>query len=474
MWLPRAAPACFACLLLSAPVVAGAVDPPGLEADFAAVCQTAFARAQRTYQAPVAVALPAFDLPPTGEQDALGMVYQESLKITARHALYDDHTLWLRPRPRGGVERDPLDLWYTPRLGQPYRNAPYRVGDFDYSSPAIVPPLPAVIPEAARVLTAVDLGRRLGASKLWPQVMYIGANGYLRATGLTALFGSSLRLTAYNVGGEEVKPRLTKLYAKALAEARVAFFGVLESEPFTACVQAVATPGFSSRIETRLKLYPRPSSKLPANARVSPLAISSMFWKGAESTPADPTDQAHDADHLLVCGQGAAALGGAVPATPADPDQFLRFGPASCFGLMQLDRLPAHYARYADAKYARRVNYWVDDLQSDEPFSVDLYAHGTTYEGEDNLVAFVELQNPLPPALNAADGTSVRYSLTANLTPPPVRGPGLAFGESAAGDRIGAVVAVAGDTLAVGAPGIEGRGVVYRPGLVHLFRHYAG
>ncbi|HYN78914.1 MAG TPA: FG-GAP-like repeat-containing protein, partial [Lamprocystis sp. (in: g-proteobacteria)] len=69
---------------------------------------------------------------------------------------------------------------------------------------------------------------------------------------------------------------------------------------------------------------------------------------------------------------------------------------------------------------------------------------------------------------------SVRYSLTANLTPPPVRGPGLAFGESAAGDRIGAAVAVAGDTLAVGAPGIEGRGAVYRPGLVHLFRHYAG
>lgn len=109
-----------------------------------------------------------------------------------------------------------------------------------------------------------------------------------------------------------------------------------------------------------------------------------MFWKGEDQTPADPTDQAHDIDHILVCGQGTAAIGALVPA-PTAPDEFRRFGSAPCFALMQLDRVPAHYATYADAKYPRRVNDWIDDVHSDEPFSVNLYAHGTTYDGEDNV-----------------------------------------------------------------------------------------
>jgi glucan biosynthesis protein len=264
----------------------------------------------------------------------------------------------------------------------------------------------------------------LGETKVWPQVMYLGGNGYLRLTGLTALFGSSLRLAAFNVGGAEVKPRLTRLSAKALPGARFAFFGVLESEPFTACVESVATPGLRSRIGNRLRFYPRARSKAPAAARVSPLAISSMFWKGADATPADPTDQAHDIDRVLVCGQGSVAIADLVP-PPVGGDRFRRFGPAPCFGLLQLDRNPAHYSAYAGAKYARRVNYWIDDLHSDAPFSINAYAHGTTCEGEDNVVAFVELQDPLPPALSAADGLNFSYTLTAGAAPAPDRGPAL-------------------------------------------------
>jgi len=391
-----------------------------LDGDFDAVCRSAFALAQGAYQTPVSVDLPAFDAPGDGNKGGLGLVYEEYLKITARQPVFDDGTLWVRSRPRGGVERFPLELWSTPEVGAAYRSRPYRAADFDYSSPVIAPPLPTPVPAAAGVLTALEIGRRLAESKRWPQVMYLGGNAYGRLSGLTSVFGSSLRLAAFAVGGEEVKPRLTQIYVKALPDARLALFGVIESAPFNGCVQALVTPGLASRMQVSLKFYPRPGAAIAPAARVSPLAISSMFWKGEAATPADPADEAHDADRFLVCGQGAVGIEGLVPATHESPDQFRRFGAAPCFGLMQLDRESAHYGAYAIAGYARRASFWVDELQSDQPFSINLYTHGTTYEGEDNVVAYVAFRDALPPAPTAADGARFSYTLTATLAPPPM------------------------------------------------------
>ncbi len=390
---------------------------PEIESDFEGVCQTAFEQSHQPYVEVVPTPLPLFDPPPTGAKDAPGLVFDEYNRIWPRHPLYSDRYLWAIALPRGNVHKEPIDLRFATAVAGPYRSGAYEWSDFNYRSPAIEPPLPRRIPAAARSVTALALGARLGRARTWPQFAYIGGSGYVCLAGLDTGLGTSLRLGAYNVGEVEAKPRLTKLAVRPLPEHRFALHGVIESAPFTACMQAVMMPGLSTRMQTTLRFYPRAGYVGPPGAKVSPLAMSSMFWKGAADTPADRKDQAHDADTLMVCGQAAVSLEGLAPVV-GEPPAIYEFGPAPCFGLMQRDRAPAHYQAYASAEYARRASLWVDDVESDLAYSVKLMAYGSNYEGEDNVVAYAEFLDDLPVALAADDGATFSYTVTASALPP--------------------------------------------------------
>lgn len=401
--------------------------------------------------------------PCPGSRDP-GLVFEEYNLIRTLNPIVSDGFLWAEARPRGNVEKHALALWYAAALGGPYVRKSYLLSDYDYRDPEIQPPLPLTIPGAAKVISALDLGARSGQPGSWPQFAHLGANAYGRLTGLSTRFGSSLRLGAYDVGFADTKPRLTSLYVRPLAGHRFALFGVVESQPFTACVQSVVTPDLSTRIQTSMPLYPRLGYLGPPGAKVSPLALSSMFWKGEAQTPANPADEAHDADSLAVCGQGTADLQGLVPA-PGTGAAVRDFGTAGCFRLMQTDRDPTHYEIYGSAAYARRVSLWVDHLESDLPFSVKLMAYGTEYEGDDNVVAYAELQEDPPAPSTAADGVNFSYTLTASALPPPESGPRIALGDAVPGDVVGRSVAMSEDILAMGAPGLSDR-----QGSVYLFR----
>ncbi|WP_295390043.1 glucan biosynthesis protein [uncultured Thiodictyon sp.] len=440
---------------------------PELNGDFAGVCQTAFERSRRPYVEDLPPPLPAFDPPASGIKGALGLVYEEYNLIKTMGWLYNSNVLWVTTRPRGNVHNRALDLWYAPGVGRPYRQGAYRLSDYDYRSPDIQPPLPLIIPDAARVVSGLEFGWAFGRSGSWPQVGYLGPSAYVRLAGLDTVFGTSLRLTGYNIGFVEAKPQLTKVAVRPLLYGRLALFGVIESAPYTACMQMVVTADLSTRAQIGVRFYPRAGLKGSPRARVSPIAMSSMFWKDETQTPRDGADEAHDADHLVVCGQPAVPLHGFVPTTllrkrPA----FRDFGSAACFGLVQLDRDPAHYKAYAAAKYARRVNLWVDDVRSDLPYAIKLMAYGTNYEGEDNVVAYAEFLRDLPVPRSVADGATFSYTLTTSDLPPPQPGPRIMFGDSDPGDLIGQSVATSGGTLAVGAPVIKGR-----LGSVYLFKY---
>jgi hypothetical protein len=455
--------ACLPVLLLTPRPGLTANPFPALDGDFAAVCQSAFERSHQPDTPPVSVPLPLFDPPQTGAKEDPGLVFEEYNRIEPRQFVYQDRFLWAKARPRGNVHREPIDLRFAPGMARPYSAGAYRLSDFDYGSPDIEPPLPTRIPAAARFITALNLGARRGAAPTWPQFAYLGGSGYVRLTGLDTGFGTSLRLSAYNVGDVEAKPRLTELYLRPLPYHRFAALGVIESAPFTACMQTVMSADLSTRMQTTLRFYPRAGYVGPVGALVSPIAMSSMFWKGEAQTPADPGDEAHDADTMTVCGQAAAPLQGLVPAVGARP-VFRDFGPAPCFGLMQLDRTPSHYQTYDAADYARRVSLWVGDLQSDLAFSVKLMTYGSNYEGEDNVVAYAEFLDELPVPLAADDAATFSYTITASALPPPQPGPRIGLGGAVPGAITGAAVALGGETLAVGAPVILGR-----PGSAYLF-----
>ncbi|WP_295428006.1 glucan biosynthesis protein [uncultured Thiodictyon sp.] len=453
-------------LVLSAQSSLAASGFPELDGDFSGVCQTAYERSRRPYVPDVPPPLAEFDPPASGVKAGIGLVYEEYNLIKSMGWLYHNELLWVTTRPRGNVHQGAFDLWYAPGVGRPYLQGNYRLSDYDYRAPGIQPPLPLTIPDAARVISGLEFGAAFGRSGSWPQVGYIGPSAYVRLAGLDTVFGTSLRLTGYNIGLVEAKPRLTKVTVRPLPYARLALLGVIESAPYTACIQMVVTADLSTRAQTRLRFYPRAGAAASSRARVSPLAMSSMFWKGEAQTPRDGADEAHDADQLAVCGQPSALIQGFVPTTLLRKRPVFRdFGSAGCFGLVQLDRNPAHYRTYAAAKYARRVNLWVDDVQSDLPYAIKLMAYGTRYEGEDNVVAYAEFLRDLPVPRSAADGATFSYTLTASDLPPPQAGPRIMFGDSGPGNRGGAAVATSGETVAVGAPAIKGR-----PGSVYLFK----
>jgi glucan biosynthesis protein len=124
------------------------------------------------------------------------------------------------------------------------------------------------------------------------------------------------------------------------------------------------------------------------------IALTSMFWRD------DAPNEAHDADRFVIDfsdgRQDSQQLSN--PEAPQANQPLWHITPfavseytLSRFALVQLDREATHYASYASAEYARRVNVAVEEIRSSKAFAIELGVSHTTYEGHDNVNAIMTL-----------------------------------------------------------------------------------
>lgn len=379
------------------------------------LAQEAFARSQTPWEPPVPAAVAELD-PPEGDSP-VGLDFVEYNKLAGKN-FFDDGVWWLRPSPRGNFEKDRLDLWmYQPGVGG-YAPIAYRQGDFNYRHPAIQPPLPASIPAAARYLSALDLGFRQTDPDGWPQILHLGGNGYGRLSGFPPLgFGTSFRLGVRNVGeANEDFVKLRSLYLLRLNDRAFRLLGLVEGEAYTAAFTATLRPGEASTLRVAMTLFPRLPLRVAREPSAGPLGLSSMFWKDEGDTPAQADDEAHDAD-LFVAWRADGRRQEhriAIPRSPAEPPRLVDFGAATDFALVQTDRNPQHYRLYKSADYANRSSLLVSDIQSSLPYTVALWQSYTSYEGADNIAAFVRFNADVDPPASVKDGVTFSYTLTAH------------------------------------------------------------
>ncbi len=404
-------------LLAGAILLASAYGTPALAITFQALCQDAFELAKKPFAAVNPEPVPAFD-PPEGNTD-LGLDYHEYLALLTKRPFIDDGNWWLKQRPRGNVEKEPLWIGFVDRRGRRVQPLPFNAEDFVYATQHISPQLPLPLPEAARYITAVAVGHRQFDRKRWPQVFHLGGNGYARLAGYDNEFSTSVRFgTHHATTDHEVFPRVEKLFIGRHDRDQLEMFAVINSQAFTFAAHMHLTPGSRSTLRVKSVLFPRAGVSVSAETGTGPLAFSSMFWKGATDTSADRHDQAHDADvfeHCSVSGRRV-RLGITIPDRNALPLR-TEFGQAPCFAFLQTDRDAAHYAAYNSAQYERRASIRVHDISSSVPYAVRLVRYFTDYEGHDNIVAYVAFTQPLPQAPSARDGQLFSYSITATSAP---------------------------------------------------------
>lgn len=231
-------------------------------------------------------------------------------------------------------------------------------------------------------------------------IVFLGAS-YFRALGRGQQYGLSARALAIDTvgGAPEEFPRFTRFWIErpaADAQALV-ILALLESPRATAAVRFVVTPGDTTVLDTRLRLYLRAGTPAPAMLGLAPL--TSMFLHGENQPQAvDYRPEVHDSDGLQIAGVGPGAAPGSAPEwiwrplvnpprqpyTPLAPSFALQR--LQGYGLMQRDRAPRSYED-PEARYERRPSAWVEPVGDWGPGRVQLLMLPTPDETEDNIVA---------------------------------------------------------------------------------------
>jgi glucans biosynthesis protein len=231
-------------------------------------------------------------------------------------------------------------------------------------------------------------------------LVFLGAS-YFRALGRGQQYGLSARALAIDTvgGAPEEFPRFTRFWIERPAPGAKALsiLALLESPRATGAVRFVITPGDTTTLDTRIRVYLRAGTPAPAMLGIAPL--TSMFLHGENQPQAvDYRPEVHDSDGLQIAGVGpGAAPGSAVewiwrplvnpprrPYTPLAPSFSLQR--LHGFGLMQRDRSPRSYED-PEARYERRPSAWVEPLGDWGAGRVQLLMLPTPDETEDNIVA---------------------------------------------------------------------------------------
>ncbi|MBA2965277.1 MULTISPECIES: glucan biosynthesis protein [Ramlibacter] len=221
-------------------------------------------------------------------------------------------------------------------------------------------------------------------------VVFLGAS-YFRALGAGQQYGLSARALAVDtVGGSgpEEFPRFTDFWLERPAAdgKQLIVHALLDSPRLAGAWTFVITPGQTTRMEVRARVFLRATGKTITTLGVAPL--TSMFLAGEnQPRPGDFRPEVHDSDGLMV----ASSSGEWLWRPLQNPSRVLTTSFAlpglRGFGLMQRDRAFTSYED-TEAHYERRPSAWVRPLGDWGPGRVELVQLSTPDESHDNVVAY--------------------------------------------------------------------------------------
>ena len=340
-----------------------------------------------------------------GNPSAPGLVFEEYNAI--RGDKYYDNGVWaFEARPRGSVFEHPIQIMN--RNASELKIVKYDPTRFDYSSPAIQPPL-APVPIAGQYIAGLQVIHLIpGSNGSYPIILSVDGGGYSRLTGEPPrrTFGTSHRVATHNVGAskqngdpfEEDFPRIGRIATEMVDASRARLDFLVDSEAFTGDLRYVLAPGIESSMDANTTFKMRRDLSRGEEPDTGFAGMSSMFWRGASDTPEDSTDQAHDADTLVVTFADGSRIVEPLrnPATPIARDFVAPPGTIiTSFALEQRDRDPAHYATYAIADYASRSSLAIEQINASIPLKVTLYIFPANGEFADNVVVHLTILEDL-------------------------------------------------------------------------------
>ena len=246
-------------------------------------------------------------------------------------------------------------------------------------------------------------------------ISFLGAS-YFRFLARKQRYGLSARALAISTGTQEPEefPFFREFWVeqpKPRAQ-HVQIYALLDSVSVTGAYRFKVSPGPETTIDVEATLYARRPLR---HFGLAP--FTSMFFTGENDRKptADFRPELHDSDGLLMCsGTGEWLWRPLLNPTTPRISNFLDSTPRG-FGLMQRDRLFAHYEDL-EAAYHLRPSYWVEPRGDWGAGSVELVELATPDETNDNIVAYWR-----PSAvLEAGQKLTVQYLLRAVMANPPL------------------------------------------------------
>lgn len=360
--------------------------------------------AQHDFVPSIPVDIVELDPPPTGVLTDPGLVFEEYNAIRG-DKYFDDHIFALETRPRGNVFRQLLQI--VNRNVSPPQVVPYILAHYDYSAPVIQPPLPT-IPAAGQYIAGLQVIHLVsGSNNSFPIILVVNGDGFLRLTGEPPrTFGTSYRVATHNVGASTLAgdpfnedfPRIVQMATEVVDARRIRLSFLVDSGAFTGTLLCELVPGVESMMDVQATFIMRRDLSKGVEMHTGFAGMSSLFFQGAADTPAIASDQAHDADFLVLTLSDGSVTEFALrnPATPLSMDFVAPLGRTiTSVVLEQRDRDPAHYATFASAAYASRSSLAIEQINASVPFKVTLQIFPASSEFFDNVVAHITILEDL-------------------------------------------------------------------------------
>lgn len=374
------------CALVPGCLSAEVEDPCNASPTFERFSKEAAPAARAAYVPEAALPCPTLDRPPDGDKDAPGLVFEEYAAITSggNGNFLDRDSWWAKALPRGELHVHTLEIDDDSCRSLAYEHFRY---DYGAASPPIDP-----VPSCGHALSGIEVGHQFFQSS--PQIFQLEATAYARLVGLQVnpVFGTSLRFATEDAAHEgELFPALTRVAVAAPDEQGLGLAARIRATTFEAAMHAKLIPGAVTTLRVKLRIFPRAGAN-PA-VRLGVLAMSSMFWKGADDTPELGDDEAHDADHLYVRWadgrEQVVSLQNPAPQTQLGADIWERLqfeGNITTLALEQRERDPNRFLRYRSAHYSERPSITASEITSTVPLSAELSITNADSEYIDNLV----------------------------------------------------------------------------------------
>ncbi|WP_245875572.1 glucan biosynthesis protein [Puniceibacterium antarcticum] len=254
-------------------------------------------------------------------------------------------------------------------------------------------------------------------------IVFQGAS-YFRGVARGMVYGLSARGLAIDTAapeGEEF-PRFIQFWIEAPEpnSQTVVVRALLESRSCTGAFQFEISPGETTVMQTRCKLFPRRDID---QIGIAPLTSMFFFGPSRRAGVDDFRDAVHDSSGLqMVTGDGRRIWRSLANPTTLQVSAFADENPKG-FGLSQRQR-DFEYYQDAEARYEKRPSGWVEPIGSWGRGSVLLVEIPVKTEFNDNIVAFWRPEKPLGPS---EEGHEFNYRVHWCATPPDTAPLGRAY-----------------------------------------------